>query len=370
MRTGANKLCGVGVAILIIMLGASPLASFAQTGDSDSPSFSPDSEPYSMTYEEWTAEWWKWFISIPTDQNPIADPIGERCAEGQTSPVWFLVGSGGGKAERSCAIPAGVAILMPAINVECSFAEDASLQTEDDLRACATGDQDLVTQFGGTLNELDLEVHRVQSPVFDLTFPADNVFGAPEGSTRAVSEGYWLFLKPLPLGNHELHADGLLVDYTVTGPVNLVEDSTYELTVEASSSEVFAETVAFADKSFEFPVNSISTVSNIEFDEQAKQLSFTVSGEFGGTTSAPISWLLEGPYTVMMDGAEVTNYDTSENSETGEITLRLFHSDGTHDVVVTGTNVVPEFPYAIFILFAAISTAVILGRTRLRFNSI
>ena len=67
----------------------------------------------------------------------------------------------------------------------------------------------------------------------------------------------------------------------------------------------------------------------------------------------------------MMDGTEVTDYDASENSETGEITLMLFHSGGTHDVVVTGTNVVPKFPYAIFILLAAISSIVILGKTRL-----
>jgi hypothetical protein len=350
MEISASNIGRVILASLtILMLIASPLPSFAQAGGKPEV-FSPDSSPYGRTYGEWTAEWWKWLISMPTEENPLNDPTGERCAEQQSGPVWFLVGSGGGKAERSCTIPAGVAVLIPAINVECSFAEDASLKTEDDLRACAMEDQDLVTQYGGTLDGVDLEVHRVQSPAFNLTFPANNIFTAQEGPTRAVSEGYWIFLKPLSPGEHELHAEGLLVDYTVTGPVNLVEDSTYDLTVEASSSRVFAETVAFVDKSFEFPVNSMSTVPAIEFDEQGKQLSFTVSGESGGTTWAPISWLLEGPYTVMMDGTEVTDYDASENSETGEITLMLFHSGGTHDVVVTGTNAVPEFPYAIFIL--------------------
>lgn len=364
MEIDTEKLYAAIVAVLIFpALGWSPITSFAQEENRNSNLYSAESRPYGMTYGEWTSEWWRWFLSIPTDQNPINDPAGERCAEQQSGPVWFLVGSGGGRAERSCAVPAGVAILIPAINVECSLAEDDSLKNEADLRACANSDQDLVTQTAATLDGSELEVHRVESPLFDVTFPADNIFAAPEGPTQAVSDGYWVFLKPLPPGNHELHAEGLLVDPTVTGPVNLVEDSTYHLTVEASSSNVYSETVAFADKSFDFPVNSTSTVSNIEFDEQSKRLSFTISaGAAGGTTWMPIGWLLEGPYTVVMNATEVTDYDSSENPKTGETTLTLFHSDRTYDIAITGTNVVPEFPFSLFILFALISAIITLGK--------
>jgi len=227
----ANNSIRIAVFVFLIAAIIIPLSAFAQE---DSVAFPPDSKPYQRTYGEWTAEWWKWFISIPIGNNPLNDPSGERCAVGQnqTGPVWFLVGSGGGKAERECTIPAGRAILMPAINVECSYAEDQSLRTEDDLRACAKSDQDLVTETTATLNGSVLQVHRVRSPVFNFTVPADNVFAAPEGPTKAVSEGFWVFIKPLPPGQYELHAGGLLVDPTVTAPVNLVEDSTYHLTVE------------------------------------------------------------------------------------------------------------------------------------------
>jgi hypothetical protein len=358
-----NNFYGAILAALTASFAAMlPAPSFAQ---SDSLTFSPDSAPYGQTYDQWTAEWWKWFISIPTEDNPINDATGERCALAQKGPVWFFVGSGGGTAERNCTIPEGRAILIPAINVECSYAEDESLATEDDLRACATGDQDLVTQTGATLDGSALEVHRVQSPVFDITFPADNIFAAPEGSTQAVSEGFWVFVKPLPPGEHELHAEGLLVDPTITGPVNLIEDSTYHLTVESLEFETVAQTVSIADKSFEFPVRSTSAVSNIAFDEQAKQLSFSVSGNSEGTARAPIGWLLAGPVTVMMDSVEITDYEITENQETGETSITIIHAEGDHEIVISGTNVVPEFPYSIFILLATIGIIVILGRTGL-----
>lgn len=364
MGIGTFKLCAAIVAVLIIaVLVATPLGSLAQEENSTSTLFSPESQPYGMTYGEWTSKWWQWFLSIPTGQNPINDPTGERCSEQQNGSVWFLVGSGGGKAERSCTVPAGVAILIPAINVECSFVEDENLRNEADLRACANSDQDLVTRTGATLDGLQLEVHRVESPLFDVTFPADNIFAVPEGPTQAISDGYWVFLKPLPPGNYELHAEGLLVDPTVTAPVNLVEDSTYHLTVEASSSNVYAEVIGFADKSFEFPISSTSTVSNVQFDEESKQLSFTLSGgAAGGITSMPISWLVEGPYTVMINDTAMADYDMSNNPETDETSITLMHSDSTYDVTVTGTSVVPEFPHSMFMLLILVIAIVTVGK--------
>lgn len=244
-----NNSIRIAVFVFLIAGIIIPLSASAQE---DSMTFPPDSQPYQRTYGEWTAEWWKWFLSIPTAENPLNDPSGERCALGQQGPVWFLVGSGGGKAERECTIPAGRAILIPAINVECSYAEDQSLRTDNDLRACATSDQDLVTETAATLNGSVLQIHRVQSPVFNLTFPVDNAFAVPEGPTKAVSEGFWVFLKPLPPGQYVLHVQGLLVDPTVTAPVNLVEDSTYHLRVENLEFETVEEPVTIANESSSF----------------------------------------------------------------------------------------------------------------------
>jgi hypothetical protein len=260
----ANNSIRIVVFVFLLAAIIIPLSAFAQISTNASNpinsnaanstliTFPVDTKQYNLTYGEWTAEWWKWFISIPTGDNPINDPSGEKCAHSQQGPVWLLVGSGGGKAERECTIPSGRAILIPAINVECSYAEDQSLRTDDDLRACATIDQDHVTQTAATLNGSVLQVHRIQSPVFNVTFPADNIFSVHEGSTKAVAEGFWVFVKPLPPGHYELHVQGLLVDPTVTGPVNLVEDSTYHLRVENLGNETGNETVTMANESSSF----------------------------------------------------------------------------------------------------------------------
>jgi hypothetical protein len=47
-----------------------------------------------------------------------------------------------------------------------------------------------------TSNDVSLEIPRIVSPLFNVTFPEDNIFGAPAGMTKAVSDGNWVFLRP------------------------------------------------------------------------------------------------------------------------------------------------------------------------------
>jgi hypothetical protein len=57
---------------------------------------------------------------------------------------------------------------------------------------------------------------------------------------------------------------------------------------------------------------------------------------------------------VVMDGNEFTDYETPANQETGETNLVIIHPDGDHDIVITRTNIVPEFLYSISIRLAAL----------------
>lgn len=239
--------------------------------------FSPNSRPYNATYEDWTAAWWKWFISIPVNSNPLTDSTGANCGVGQNGPVWYLVGSGGGMASRSCTIPSDKAILIPAINVECSYAEHPDLKTESDLRACAKSDQDKVKDLSATIDGVQLpaeQIYRIESPLFDIKFPENNVFSAPAGSSKAVSNGYWLFIKPLPPGEHDIHVSGLMVDYTVTAPLNFLEDSKYHLTVEApSASETTMRPVTITGDQNIPSTHKVSDISDIISEYQTKQIS-------------------------------------------------------------------------------------------------
>src|SRR5215212_4006685 len=70
--------------------------------------FPPDSDPYGLTFGNWTTKWSQWAYSIPTENNPLIDDTGENCsqAQNQTGPVWFLAGTAPGSVERTCTISA------------------------------------------------------------------------------------------------------------------------------------------------------------------------------------------------------------------------------------------------------------------------
>lgn len=163
------------------------------------------------------------------------DETGEKCGVGQNDTnVWFLAGTGGGKVTRFCTIPEGKAILFPIINVQCDYASTPEFKTESDLRECAKEDQDKATNLQASIDGVaiaNLSKYRVQSPLFNVTRPGDNTSGLPAGTTQSVSDGFWILLKPLPLGKHEIRFSGSIMDYTATAPLNFVSDSNYLITV-------------------------------------------------------------------------------------------------------------------------------------------
>jgi hypothetical protein len=125
-------------------------------------------------------------------------------------PVWFLAGTLQGQAERSCTIPAAKAILFPVINFEASVAEGDGT-TEEELAARAKFEMDQITDIRATIsrtNTDELKQYRVKSPLFNVTLPDDNVLGLPAQTTKMISEGYWLFLRPLEPGKYDLNSFG------------------------------------------------------------------------------------------------------------------------------------------------------------------
>ena len=103
------------------------------------------SKPYGLTYGDWTAKWWKWTISLPKNINPGGDTTGKDCALKQSGPVWFLAGTFGGAAIRTCTIPAGKAIMLPLINAECDYLAKPNLKSEQELLSCAKSENEGIT---------------------------------------------------------------------------------------------------------------------------------------------------------------------------------------------------------------------------------
>lgn len=190
--------------------------------------------PLGVKWETWSAVWCKWQLSIPRITHPALDETGVCCAQNQDNPyVWFLTGTFGNSVPitRRCVIPKERSILFPIIYKEDSFAEDNDLHTTSELIARAKEFADNVKYLRTAVDGdylPDLYNTRVQSELFDLIFPDRSVYDVQPGRTTSVCDGYWIFLKPLPLGSHEIHFTGiaaLLEDDIVTNQIK--NDSIY-----------------------------------------------------------------------------------------------------------------------------------------------
>jgi hypothetical protein len=169
------------------------------------------------------------------DENPVLDPTGEECEKGEAGPVFFLFGTFGGSANRTCEVKKDKAIFFPIINGECDTTPPPV--PENLLISCAVNLNDgvdtssLVATLDGNPVADDLALFRATSSVFRFRLPKNNIFQAfgvevPPGQYHAASDGYWVMLRPLPEGEHVLHFRG---ENSATG---FVTDVTYHLIVD------------------------------------------------------------------------------------------------------------------------------------------
>jgi hypothetical protein len=125
-------------------------------------------------------------------------------------------------------------------------------------------------------------------------------------------------------------------------------------------------TVVIAGAEVDIDIRTNSTIGELDLDEENKSVSFTVDGQTGttGTTEISIGKMLEGPYTVTIDGQATTDFEVA-NEASAEAVMTITYTHSEHDVEVTGTNVVPEFPaIALGAIAAVIGIVAIIGRTR------
>jgi len=153
-------------------------------------------------------------LSIPKKNNPSLDKTGKYCSMNQNNEnVWFLTGTFGNivPVKRKCTIPVGKAIFFPILEKEDSLEEDSDLNNESELIKRSRDATNRLTYMEAWIDSLkieDLKDYRVQSEVFDLKFPEDNVYDVKQGLTRSVCDGYWLFIKPLEIGKHHIYFKG------------------------------------------------------------------------------------------------------------------------------------------------------------------
>jgi len=174
--------------------------------------FLPESKPYGIIYADWIVKWWKWILSIPKERNPALDKIGNYVNEGQSDPkVMFLSGTFGGPVIRRCKVSSEKSILMPIINYECSFADEPSIKSVEGLKSKCKSEIDDIKNISFSIDQFylnDLAPYRILSPLFDVHLGENNILDVVQQRTLMISDGYWIFLKPLSVGRHRLTSFG------------------------------------------------------------------------------------------------------------------------------------------------------------------
>ena len=101
-------------------IGAQPAQAQGKTAARVLP---PSSNPYGLSYGQWSVKWWQWAIGTKYSKSPLNTTLSTPapCGPDQSGPVFFLGGALGGPGEgvhRDCAVPLGKALLIPIVNVE------------------------------------------------------------------------------------------------------------------------------------------------------------------------------------------------------------------------------------------------------------
>jgi hypothetical protein len=204
--------------------------------------FSPNENPYGKTYSDWAADWWQWALSQPIATNPLVDTTGVLCAQGQFGKVWFLAGvfslTGGvpPPVHRTCAVPAGKALLFPVLNsLQIAQKSDSpQQQTLEFLRTQVSSSVVGVSNLTATIDGCsvqDIMQYLEKSTPFTKVLPDDNIYNIsrPLSLGMGVDEGWYLVVKPLAAGkNHTIQFGGSVPGFSL--------DITYDIIV-ASSNE-------------------------------------------------------------------------------------------------------------------------------------
>ncbi len=228
----------LGIAAMLALLFSSLLSSAA--GANSANIFTPESKPYDLSYEQHIINFWKWVLSLPQDKNPWPDESGKNCAIGQlgtNSSVFYLSGNGGGKSTRACNVPAGKGLFIPVSPMEISDKEAPNTSIED-LHKISKKDQDSITSLYLKIGDKeysyeDLKKYRTHTGDFEVVFPNNAVFGASEGISKAVADGFYTITEPLSKGNYTIsYKSSLICPGADCIQPNFAQDVTYTVIVK------------------------------------------------------------------------------------------------------------------------------------------
>jgi hypothetical protein len=178
----------------------------------------------------WVLRYYDWLAKNAQKYKSVQkDPSGALCNSLQNGPVWFLTNFQYGKVERACEIPSGKYVLIPILEALIAPAPEKTPGCEE-LASIAkkfvtNGAKVSVTVDGNELgNVTDYEG---STGCFERDDPKK-----ARAKQTVATHGYWVFLKPLPPGNHRIEFKGEIGKANYSSFNDLAHDVTYSISVK------------------------------------------------------------------------------------------------------------------------------------------
>lgn len=214
--------------------------------------FSKDEQPFGIAYETWIAKYWNWDYSIPLDSetNTFLGLKDNGCFIHKENSVAMLIDTAvGGTWNQVCTVPSGTAFLIPLWTGECDrSAKGFETASFEELSKCARDfdlgkvsgevkvDNILLAKLGAVdyTTSIANNVTEISTKEFNVTIPSDShmMFEKP-GNFGAAAHGWFVFLKPLPPGDHTIYYQNSVEPTTLSGAGNVnTAQIMYNLKVE------------------------------------------------------------------------------------------------------------------------------------------
>lgn len=214
--------------------------------------YAKDDSPFGAPLDVWVSKWWTWWIMNTIDE---ATPKPGGCLVYESGSMITLMDTiVSGKPHQVCTISSTQGIMIPLWSGWCdSGAPGLAQASHEDILKCVREEVNLgaVTSVvkvdgsqiakldevssmrGGTLdykiNSMD-NVTEIRTKGFNVTIPEDTQFPDQNiGTFRAAAHGWFVFLKPLPPGNHSIYYN---VAVTGLGPNDHSSEISYDLNVK------------------------------------------------------------------------------------------------------------------------------------------